>query len=584
MKIFGLDSAQSYSVIFQRSSGEETIPCPKCSSDRKKKNLKVFSWNHDEKVGKCHHCDERFVPEPVYKKEYSRPVWQNKTELSDRVIKWFEGRGISQFAIRKLQITEGKEWIAGKENNTIHFNYFRNGDLVNIKYRDGAKNFKLFKDAELIPYNLDGINGTDTAIIVEGEMDVLAMWECGFHNTVSVPNGANWDWLDNSIDYFEEKDKIILATDMDVPGVKLRSELSKRLGIERCYKVDFGEHKDANDVLIKNGKDALIDIINKAQPFPIEGVFSLNDNRDELDLLLENGLQPGKTLNESGIDKMISFETARLYTMSGIPGHGKSEVLDYLLCKLNVLHGWKVGYFSPENHPMEWHLSKLIEKISGVKFVKSQLSQTMYNYICDYVNDNFFFVYPQSDFTIDSILEKARYLVRRKGIKAFVIDPYNKLEHKYRDGQNETSYVSEFLDKLLMYAKTNDVAVFLVAHPRKMQKIDKQYEVPTMYDISGSSHFYNKTDYGLTVYRDFAGGFVSLYVQKVKFKHLGEVGFANFLYNTNNGRLSYFNEDKSAAKLDNNCWIKIDREFPDPDLFIEPQKDIFDGTTTVAPF
>ncbi|MDF1573550.1 MAG: toprim domain-containing protein, partial [Bacteroidales bacterium] len=178
-------------------------------------------------------------------------------------------RGLKLFRAR-MRMTIRMSHPAGVRG-LKQFNYFRDEELINIKYRDGHKNFKLFKDAELIPYNLDGIKTSEDVIIVEGEMDALTLWECGFHHVISVPNGANFDWLNNSIDYFEDKKRIILATDADIPGVKLRNELASRLGIERCYKVDFDLCKDANEYLIEHGREKLINILNLPISFPIEG-------------------------------------------------------------------------------------------------------------------------------------------------------------------------------------------------------------------------------------------------------------------------------------------------------------------------
>jgi len=587
MKIYALEESRTFDIHLSKNSGEESMLCPVCSADRKKKNDKCASWNHDKQAGKCYHCDERFVLWKPYKKEYKRPEWKNNTELSDKLVKWFEGRGISQFVLRKMMVTEGREFMpqTGKEENTVQFNYFRDGELINIKYRDGAKNFKLHKDAELIPYNLDGIKDSKDVIIVEGEIDALTLWECGFHHTISVPNGANFDWLDNSIDAFDGKERIILATDVDIPGIKLRNELSSRLGIERCYKVDFDLCKDANEYLLEHGKEKLIDIINNPIPFPVEGIFSAKDVQKELDVLFHEGLRPGKKIGDPSFDALLTFEPARLYTITGIPGHGKSEVLDYILCKLNIHHQWKVGYFSPENHPLQWHVSKIVEKVSGGMFGK--MDKELYQYTVDYVNDNFFFISPEDNYDVDNILEKARYLVLKKGIKCFVIDPYNKLEHQMAGNESETNYISKFLDKILRFAKINDVVMFLVAHPRKMQKSKNTdyYEVPTLYDISGSANFYNKTDFGLSVYRDFIGGFVTTYVQKVKFKHMGQIGDVNWLYNINNGRLAHFQDDKANVKWDNSCWLDFQKEPINLDRFIEPQKELFDGTTgDEAPF
>ena len=79
----------------------------------------------------------------------------------------------------------------GQDENTIQFNYFIGNQLVNVKYRDGRKNFKLYKGAEKVFYNIDNTVGHDTVMIVEGEMDVCAIYESGFKSVVSVPNRCN---------------------------------------------------------------------------------------------------------------------------------------------------------------------------------------------------------------------------------------------------------------------------------------------------------------------------------------------------------------------------------------------------------
>ena len=142
----------------------------------------------------------------------------------------------------------------GKEENTIKFNYFMGNQLINIKYRDGRKNFKLYKGAEKVFYNINSIVGHESVVIVEGEIDALSLHEAGVPNVVSVPNGAtlnhnNLDYLDNCIDYFEDKTKIILAVDADEPGTMLKQEFIRRLGAENCYIVDFADCKDANEYL-----------------------------------------------------------------------------------------------------------------------------------------------------------------------------------------------------------------------------------------------------------------------------------------------------------------------------------------------
>ena len=139
--------------------------------------------------------------------------------------------------------------------------------------------------------------------------------------------------------------------------------------------------------------------------------------------------------------------------------------------------------------------------------------------------------------SFDNILTKAKFLVKKYGIKILVIDPFNKIEHLKDRGESETEYISRFLDRLITFAKRNNVLVFLVAHPRKMEKLASGlYAVPNLYDINGSANFYNKADYGLVVYRNFGEQNVIIDFLKIKFRHLGDGGRIVMQYNYINGR------------------------------------------------
>jgi len=155
----------------------------------------------------------------------------------------------------------------------------------------------------------------------------------------------------------------------------------------------------------------------------------------------------------------------------------------------------------------------------------------------------------EEDFTVKSILDSAKILVKTRGVKILVIDPYNKLEHKYTD--SETQYISRFLDQIIQFAKFNNVLIFLVAHPKKMNKDkDSKIEVPSLYDISGSANFYNKTDYGITVHRktnekNVMINEVNVYFQKIKYKHLGKQSIVSLNYDYITGRFNQSGSDLS---------------------------------------
>jgi twinkle protein len=488
----------------------------------------------------------------ITKQTYTRPIWKNNTILSDKVIKWFENeRKISQNTLNDLKISEGIEWMPKKNDskghniNTIQFNYFIDNKLINTKFRDSLKMFKLVSGAELVLYNLDSLNGNTSCFITEGEIDALTLHECGFKNVISVPNGAskgknNLSYLDNSIQYLEHITEFILCLDNDENGNKLKDELARRLGFENCKTVTFKDCKDANECLIKYGKQIVIDSIKDAKEFPIVGVFNSHDIENDILDYYNNGLPEGTGINMAEIDTNIRFHQGYLTMITGIPGHGKSEFLDFLLCRLNLSDdNWKTAYFSPENHPLQLHFSKLAEKLIGKSFDKksnNRLTPIDLRNAIDYCSENFYFINPEEDFSINSILKSVKELIKRKGIKAFVIDAWNKLDHK-RGNKDKNDYISETLDIIIKFCERNLIHCFLVAHPTKMGKDkDGKPEIPSLYNISDSAHFFNKTANGICVYRNFETGCVEIHIQKVKFKHWGQTSTVHLAWNKDNGR------------------------------------------------
>ncbi|MXV39362.1 toprim domain-containing protein [Flavobacteriaceae bacterium Ap0902] len=586
LKIKAIDTGNIHLMTFPKN-GENHTTCPECSHTRKKKQDKCLSFNLHEGVGFCHHCNVRFVEYKPFEKEevYNVPEWKNFTDASDKMVKWFATRSISQATLKQMNISEKKMFFpqVSTERNAICFPFYRNGELVNIKYRDAQKNFRLESGAELIWYNYDAINKHKELIITEGEIDALSFIEDGHDNVISVPNGANvgnMTYLDNSIEALEKIETFYLATDNDEKGIELRNELIRRLGVERVKICVFKQYKDANEYFAHNGSKSLSNVLKNAYTPKVEGIFSVENIENEIYNLWKNGMQRGKTIGESKLDDLISWETKRLAIFTGTPQSGKSEFVDFVNVKLNLIHKWKIGYWTPENFPIEYHYSKIAEKISGKKFSEERMPENIYYQVRDYIRSNYFWVAPESDFTLDNILEKFKFLIKTKGIKVCCLDPFNKLENKYANGESKLDYISRMLDKLIWFAKANDVLVQLVAHPRKLEKNkDGTYPMATMYDIAGSADFFNKTDYGISVKRnqdEESGKFLSngqVSIQKVKFKHLGGMGLWDFDYNINNGRYENFNDFNQ--KWDNDNWLQKELKESKPLPTVEP-KNAFD--------
>ena len=543
--------------------------CPLCSSSRKPENRKAkcASYDWERGLGTCHNCDSTFQLHTYKRKgkstrEYVKPDTTGYV-VSEKIINWFAERGISEQTLSELKVREGKEYMpqTGKLENAIQFNYYMGMDLINIKYRDGRKNFKLYKGAEKIFYNINSVVNHDWCVIVEGEMDVLALHEAGIKNVISVPNGAtlnsnNLDYLDNCIDYLDDKEKIILAVDADEPGQALRNEFIRRLGAEVCYLVDFEGDKDANDYLLKHGKEKLCDVINKATQVPLEGVSTLRDLENDLLDFVHNGFKPGYQVGLPNFDKIFSTYTSQFITVTGIPSSGKSDFVDQMCVGYNRNYGWKTAFASPENKPNYLHAHKLIRKTWEGMPTKDDVGTSKWKQVTDHVNDNYFFI-DMDRYTLDEVLKKGGELVKRKGIKCLVIDPYNKVRDVNCKTEDVNRYTMEYLTKIEVFAKKYDVLVFIVAHPTKMYKDkDGQIEEPTMYNIKGGGEWYDASYHGILVHRDYEAKTVKAKVLKVKFQNLGENGAeAHFTWEPKSG--SYIPLATKSGNAPTEFWIDI---------------------------
>ncbi len=519
-------------------AGQKQGICPLCSPDRKPKNAKAkcASYDWERGLGTCHNCSKSFQLHTYQRKgaserEYVRP---EALELADsvdvKVLGWFATRGISQETVASLGISNGPEYMpqTGKTENVIKFNYFMGDQLINIKYRDGRKNFKLYKGAEKVFYNINSVVGFDYCVIVEGEMDVLAIHESGITNVISVPNGAtlntnNLEYLDNCIDYFEDKQRIIIAVDSDEAGQALQSELVRRLGSEMCYLASFEDCKDANEYLLKHGKEKLAQRITGARPVPLENVTTFKDVEDEVSDFVRNGFKPGYQVGLANFDSIFSTYTGQFITVTGIPSSGKSDFVDQMVVGYNQNYEWKTAYASPENQPTYLHAHKLMRKVWQDMPTAEDIYSDKWNQIADHVNSNFFFI-DMERYTLDAVLRKGAELVKRKGIKCLVIDPFNKVRAQDASGDVNV-YTLEYLSKIEIFAKKYDVLVIVVAHPTKMYKgADGKIEEPNMYNIKGGGEWYDASYHGLLVHRDYEAKTVKVKVLKVKFQNLGENG------------------------------------------------------------
>jgi twinkle protein len=509
---------------------EQKVICPKCSHTRKNKKDPCLSINLEKGVYNCHNCGWSGNVKFKEKKEFVKPP-KAVIDLSDRTLSWFHKRGITEATLSHWKVGESIEYFpqVQKKRKAINFNYFREGELINCKFRDAEKNFKMVSGAELIFYGLDNIKTMETIYIVEGEMDALSLHEAGVYSVCSVPNGASkgnqrLEYLDNCWEFFKDKKEIVLCTDNDQPGLALRNELARRFGQYRCKYVEFGDFKDANEVLTEKGAEVLRNILKTAKHFPLDGVVNIDDIWKDVLNYNDYGIKNFSIgLGDSDDYYKVDFEGSWT-VVTGIPNSGKSDVVDQIACNMAVKFGHRTAFFAPESFPYEGHIKRIANKLNERNCSNDDLNKTK-----NFIEEHFYFIKIDLDnLTLDGILNAFRDLVFQKGVNLLVIDPWNMLDHS---AQKDHSYVGQMLSKITQFCQQTKTHLFLVAHPRKMESNERgNYKVPTPYDISGSSDFFNKAFNCVTVFRSlgemtqYKSDAVQIHVQKVKRKENGQQG------------------------------------------------------------
>ncbi len=552
-------------LINHAKNGQHRYTCPWCSPNRKKKHDTCLSslreW--DRIVYQCYHGDcgvSGVVRLQETQRSYAKmttqtssdfvPVkWDDLPSLDDRHYDFLESRGISVATAKSLKLVSQE--VSGVEY--VGFPYFDAKGMVNAIKKRNLKD-KAFKcsGSPGTFFGLHRLKKGDDLIIVEGEMDVLAMAEAGM-TAVSVPNGANLKITEGKIDpaedtkfrflwdakeYIDAAKRIVVATDADGPGNALAEEIARRVGKEKCWRVKFPDGiKDSNDLLLKEGTDALRKATAEAEAWPVQGLYDIEHFKDTVWDLYDKGLGKGESTGYATVDDLYTIVPGQVTIVTGIPSSGKSEFIDQVMVNLAAARGWNFGICSFENEP-RFHIAKLMAKRARLHFFSgfhTRMNRTEYDAAIKWVGEHFSFVH-QDDGSLadlDSILDRLRVAILRYGIRGAVIDPYNFISRDSRD-KSETEWISDMLTKVKAFAMGHGIHIWFVAHPTKMQRgADGKIPVPGGFDISGSAAWFAKADCGITVHREKeTPQVVQIHVWKCRFSWVGKQGSTNLLYDT----------------------------------------------------
>ena len=468
-------------------------------------NMITLSKDFDFSLGRD--IDEYYNRSRKQYRTFQKPaaVIKPKTEA----LEYLRKRGISGEVTEKYQITVRKN-----TQNILVFPFLdSDGRIVFVKYRktdyDPKKdNSKEWCEANCKPilFGMYQCNTSNkTLVLTEGQIDSLSVAEAGIENAVSVPTGKNgFTWFPHCWDWMQQFTDLIVFGDCENGTITLLEEMKNRFPgtVKAVRQQDYKGCKDANELLQKHGKEAVLYAVNNAVIQPIRAVKELADVK-AVDLFKMPKIPTGI----ARIDGVLSggIYLGQTVIVTGKRGEGKSTLASQIVA--NALNaGKKIFAYSGELQDYffkRWlnlqiaGKHKVIERTEADKTTSYYITNTTDEKISEwyrgraYLFDNM----AVEDEELTELLDVIEKAVRQYGIDLVLLD---NLMSALDVGMSVDVYraQSKFVDKLVKIAKRLDVAIILVAHPRK-----NKFSSDDTDEISGSADITNKVDIVMTYKR-----------------------------------------------------------------------------------
>lgn len=425
-----------------------------------------------------------------------------------RAVEYLESRGIDRQTVERYNIT------TRRDNQNILVFPFRDesGRLVCAKYRNtkfnGQGNKEWFeKDTKPILFGMAQCDTScKTLVLTEGQIDSLSLSTAGIKNAVSVPNGAKgFTWLAHCWDWINQFEEIIVFGDYENGKMTLIEEVTKRLPKKTVKMVNpefYAGCKDANEILQKFGKEFLVEAVNSAMFLPMDNVKDLADV-ESIDIY---NLPKVKT-NLPELDNVIGgLYFGQVVLLTGRRGEGKSTFASQIMAEALEQ---ELTVFAYSGELTDYHFKRWIDlQIAGRNHIKQVIAAdgSIYYTIPDdvqekintwyrgraWIYDNNYLDDDKNE--LETLLETVENAIIRKGVKLILID--NLMTALFCNSNDELyNTQGRFVRKLKKLAVKYDVAVLLVAHPRKESNgAAKRNGQIYNDDVAGSADITNAVD------------------------------------------------------------------------------------------
>lgn len=378
-----------------------------------------------------------------------------------------------------------------KNPNILVFPFYDEvGKLKFVKYR--KTDFDKTKDAnkewcesKTKPI-LFGMKQCDTSfkrlVIVEGQMDCLAVATAGINNVVSVPTGAKgFTWVPYCWNWLCKWEEIIVFGDYEKGSISLLDELSKRLKtkIKHVREENYLDCKDANEILLKYGKEQVIKCVENAIPIPVENVIDLADVKDVDPYSLE---KIPTRIQE--VDKLLCggliFGCVNLIT--GKSGKGKSTLASQILGNA-IDCGYNVFAYSGELPNFLFKSAIDFQSAGPQNVIEENRGEYVRRYVRKSAKEEIEEWYRGKCMLYDrtmvndedtDLLKTIEQMIISQNVRVILIDNLMTMISQTNVKGSKLDSQSNISHKLEDMARFYNVCIILVAHKRKDSGIDDE--------------------------------------------------------------------------------------------------------------
>lgn len=421
-------------------------------------------------------------------------------------IKYLADRGISERVTRLYEITQ-----KGDSEEIIVFPFYDdNGVLWFIKYRNtkyqkgdnGSKEW-CERDRKPILFGMNHCNPENkTLVMTEGQIDSLSCAEAGIENAVSVPTGKNgFTWVPYCWTFLGKFEELIIFGDNENGEITLLDEMKSRFHgrVKVVREEDYQGCKDANELLVKHGKEAVKKAVENAVPLPVKHIKDMADV-ESVDLTQLEKMSTGFKF----LDKLLSggFYFGQLVLLTGRRGEGKSTLGSQFATQALKQH-YNVFMYSGEL--ADWNVKSWIDfQIAGNQYINTTQRGYGYSYFIKSENlktietwyRNHIWLYDNEDYSdedgqedVNQIFTALRASIEQYNVRFAVID--NLMTAIDFDNTDVNLQQTRFVQELKGIARRYNIVIILVAHPRKENATTKYFSND---DVAGSSNITNLTD------------------------------------------------------------------------------------------